>query len=257
MTMPRHPLLRLLLIVAVVELVVGTTTWHPPLRDTVAAARQFWDGDDVQRAPLDAWRGLFDQAGRMLKKSDSVLGALVNLLLGIVFVVVGVPLMIAGAIVIAVLWILPYLAVKLALGIVWLLVTLRVLPLAPVAIGLYLRKRRLAAWGGAPCATSAVVSATVRPPAVARPEAPIQATLAVMGPEQGPLAARIDPYTRTAFAPGERFVKCGGRCGRAYKLATWVQLSEQCPLDGAALPLGQARPASAVTSTDSQHSSPA
>ena len=72
MTMPRHPLLRLFLIAAFVELIVGTTTWHPPLRDTVAAARHFWERDDVQRAPLEAWRNLCDKAGRMLGKPDGV-----------------------------------------------------------------------------------------------------------------------------------------------------------------------------------------
>jgi hypothetical protein len=257
MTMPRQPLLRLFLIVAVVELVVGTTTWHPPLRDTVVAARQFWDRDDVQRAPLDAWRGLFDQAGRMLGKPNGVLGALVNLLLGIVFVVVGVPLMIAGAIVIGVLWLLPYLAVKLALWIVSLLITLRVLPLAPVALWLYHRQRRLAGWGQTGCATQAPTAVPTLAPAAARPAPAAQGTLAVMGVEESALSERLDPYTRGKFAPGERFVKCGGRCGRAYKLKTWAQLGEQCPMDGAAFALGQAGPASAVTPTETQHSSPA
>jgi hypothetical protein len=68
-----------------------------------------------------------------------------------------------------------------------------------------------------------------------------------MGPEHAALARRIDPYTRTAFAAGEPFVRCGGGCGRAYKLATWALLQERCPVDGAALALGQDARTSAVT----------
>jgi hypothetical protein len=257
MTMPRHPLLRLFVVAAIVELVVGTTTWHPPLRDTVTAARQFWERDDVQRAPLEAWRSLCDSAARMLEKPDGVVGALVNLLLGLVLVVVGVPLMIVGAVVIGVLWLLPYLAVEFVLWLAWVLITLRVLPVAPVALWLHYRRQRLAVFGQTGCATTPAVPAPAARPTAVRPAVTVQATLATMGPEQGALAGRIDPYTRTAFVTGERFVRCEGRCGRAYKLASWAQFGERCPVDGAALALGQAGAASTVTQAETHHSSPA
>jgi len=257
MTMPHHPLLRLFLIAVFVELIVGTTTWHPPLRDTVTAARHFWERDDVQRAPLEAWRSLCDNAVRILPKPDGVMGALIGLLLRLVLVVVGVPLMIVGAVVIGVLWLLPYLVIEVALWLAWVLITLRVLPVAPVAVWLYYRRQRLAVFGQTGCATQAAAPAPAAPPVAVRPAVTVQATLATMGPELGALAGRIDPYTRTAFVTGERFVRCGGRCGRAYKLASWIQFGERCPVDGAALALGQAGAASTVTPTGTQFSNPA
>jgi hypothetical protein len=59
--------------------------------------------------------------------------------------------------------------------------------------------------------------------------------LCTMGPAYAELYARVDPFTRTRFATGERFVLCGGGCGRAYKLVTCQQLAYRCPVDSASL----------------------
>jgi len=56
-----------------------------------------------------------------------------------------------------------------------------------------------------------------------------------MGPEHADLYTRVDPFTRTRFVLGERFVLCGGPCGRAYKLATCEHLKFVCPIDRSSL----------------------
>lgn len=62
-----------------------------------------------------------------------------------------------------------------------------------------------------------------------------QGQLVVMGSAHVALQDRLDPYTRTRFDMGEQVVRCGGGCGRAYKLVTCEALQHRCPVDGASL----------------------
>ena len=39
----------------------------------------------------------------------------------------------------------------------------------------------------------------------------------------------------TSFEPGERFILCGGACGRPYKIVTCEFLQYRCPSDGTSL----------------------
>jgi hypothetical protein len=60
------------------------------------------------------------------------------------------------------------------------------------------------------------------------------ARLCIMGPEHAELQGRVDPFTRTRFAAGQRFVLCEA-CGAAYTLATCEYLQYRCPTDGTSL----------------------
>jgi hypothetical protein len=91
---------------------------------------------------------------------------------------------------------------------------------------------KLRAWIRPVAARNQTPPSSPPPPAAPRP---IQARMCIMGPEHAVLADRVDPLTRTRFEEGERFVLCGGRCGRAYKLVTCEQLRYRCPEDGALL----------------------
>lgn len=84
------------------------------------------------------------------------------------------------------------------------------------------------------------VSARRRTGAVSTPADPTppgegQGQLIVMGPVDAVFRDRVDPYTRTRFQMGERFVRCGGQCSRLYKLATCEVLGHRCPVDGTSL----------------------
>jgi hypothetical protein len=239
--------IRLLIALAVVEAVVGSVVWHEPLRDAVTAARDFWARDDVEAAPFTAWRAALGLAGRWRQQSPGTrLAALLGAALRGIGALRDTPVAVAGAVALALVWMVPYLAIGLALRGATAAVALHLLPLGPVAIRAC-RRRRAPVAPGPGCAGRGAVALASRPTMPRRPGLAVAAT---MGAEHRALAGRLDPYTRTGFVPGEPFVRCEGGCGRAYKLVTWTLLDGQCPLDGGALAPGQAWPASAVMTAD-------
>jgi hypothetical protein len=254
-TVPPSGRLRLLVVLALVEL-VGGTVWHEPLRATTTTARQFWQRGDVQSAPLETWRALIDgvvvPASRAGAGPRSPLGPRAGELLRLVLDPACTLLARGGAAVLLVPWIAAYLMVALTLWGLDGAVALHLLPLAPVAVWA-LRRRRLPA--DHPGCLGRPPGPRVVPPSARIPRRTARGTgatvLSVMGPEHGALLRRIDPYTRTGFAPGEPFVRCGGGCGRAYKLSAWVLFEQQCPVDGAALAIGQDSVVPTVSAVDS------
>lgn len=213
---------------------VGGSLWHGPLLKLATSACQLWASAPVQTVPIQTLQSMLDDLIVPLKATHPFWA-------GVIGLVAGLPIVVVVGVVLELVWLIPYLVVYLMLNLVRTAVSLHLLPaLAPFPLyrgvfGTPVRKARA-------CTVRSAREAIAPPPARADEGC---ATLHTMGFDRPELFHRKDPYTRTRFEFGERFVICGGRCARAYKLVTCEALAHRCPIDGSSLRTREAQSPSA------------
>jgi hypothetical protein len=221
---------------------------HEPLRRFTDDLLAGWTSPSVLLWPMHAWKALLEGIGLPTTEARG-LGAIVALL-------VGLPLLIVGGVVLEAIWFAPYVVVGVLLYALSLAVTVH---LVPTVIAAAAGCRLVPEWrqyffplaaGPLRCMTAALTvplpiraaTAAARP-AVTLTAAPVGAgrgRLCTMGPAFAHLANRRDALTSSRFETGERFILCGGTCGRPYKLLSCEFFEYRCPKDGSSLrPAGE------------------
>jgi hypothetical protein len=195
--------------------------WHDTCLRWIVNGLEWWGSESAQGLPID------------------VLGRLLETLFGDSFLLllIGVPIMFIGGLALGFLWIIPYLLISLLLSLLWLGVTLHILPTMLIFVLAYWLILQWASSPVGPCAWALRVSQAEveRNPTCTLPSPdPLHPGLQIMTTDH-PLRYRIDPVTRTGFVMGERFVVCSGADRHAYKVNTCERLQYRCLFDGTAL----------------------
>ena len=237
---------------AAIALIVVELIWapgHAALTSVATDLMARWSSSSVQLWPMHAWKAVLDAVGIPTTRATG-LGSVLALLLGL-------PLLIVGGLVLEAVWFPLYVAGALGLGSFALAVKVHLVPtfaaaaLACVALPgwrEYFFPIHVAPVVTRPTASVAVVAPPTAPPPPGPPRltaaggppagaivAGRGARLCTMGPELAHLADRRDALTRNGFEPGERFILCGGACGRPYKIVSCEFLQYRCPRDGSSL----------------------
>lgn len=208
---------------------------HDWLDSTLTAVTAKWSTSSVQLWPMTAWKALLDAVGLTTTQTRGVTSVLALL--------VGFPLLIIGSLVLQAIWVVPYVVLAVLFGFLAAAVKLHLLPLIGVAA---LAGRLVPEWRQYFFPVAMGIVRGVPPTQIGTPvAAPATAPAAggarfyTMGPEVAHLADRRDAMTSSRFEPGERFILCGGACGRPYKLVTCEFFEYRCPKDGSSLrPVG-------------------
>jgi hypothetical protein len=226
-------------LVGLVGIELALSPGHDWLAGLIDGALSRWGTSAVQLWPMTAWKALLESIG-LTTSSPHGLGTVVALL-------VGLPLLVVGGVIVEAIWIVPYAIGAVLIGVGSVAVRLHLLPLVGGAV---IACRLVPEWrefffprvGGAAPFTCVVtartpvpVAAVTVPVPTATPAGVTGARLCTMGPEWAHLADRRDAMTRSPFEPAERFILCGGSCGRPYKLVTCEFFEYRCPKDGSSL----------------------
>jgi hypothetical protein len=241
---------RVLLALAALVVIEGAIApGHDWLVGLIDGAISRWGTSAVQIWPMTAWKAVLESIG-LTTSSSHGFGTVVALLIGL-------PLLVIGGVIVEAIWIVPYAIGAVIIGAGSVAVRLHLLPLLGGAV---LACRLVPEWreyffprvGPAPHRPCVIIPRGESVPAPAEtvpgplPAAPsvAGARLCTMGPEWVHLADRRDAVTRNPFEPGERFILCGGSCGRPYKLVTCEFFEYRCPKDGSSLHPVEATPMS-------------
>ena len=230
-------------LIGLVGIELACSPGHDWLAGLIDGATSRWSSSAVQLWPMTVWKTLLESLG-LTTSSPHGFSTVVALLIGL-------PLLVIGSVIVEAIWIVPYATGALIIGVGSAAVRLHLLPLIGGAV---IAARLVPEWrefffprvGAAPrlrCVitprqdiTPVPVEAMPAPPLPASsPGMVAGARLCTMGPEWAHLADRRDAITRNPFEPGERFVLCGGSCGRPYKLVTCEFFEYRCPKDGSSL----------------------